>query len=145
MTYFNKKTPLTTEEQEIVDAIDWHLEAVKDAEMFLRGVLATWLIGFPMLLFSAEDSSWERIGVSLILMSLVLMICHFLLNLRADKRRREVSKIVNAHMKKRTEPFYNELREMFVDKPGIHLRLQDNGTITITDMRIKERSESHAE
>lgn len=137
MSLFNQQK-LTEEEQAINGAIDMHRDAMKDEALALFAAIVLYGTGFFLVIFSAEDTRPERIGSALFLCGLLMIIVHIFLNIRTRKYRRAAKELVDPYLRKKALPFYQELLEMFADKPGVHLHLNDNGSITVTDRRQKE-------
>lgn len=127
--------PLTEAEQELDDAIELHKEALKDEMKVVSIAILLWVVGFTMAIFSQENSRAERIGSALLLCALICFAVHFALGFRTRKYRRRAKVLVDAYLRDKALPFYQELVEMFADKPDIHLHLNDNGSITVTDKR----------
>ena len=132
------QSKLTEEEQAIDRAMDAHIDAMKDEAKALLAAIILYATGFFLVIFSAEDSRPERIGSALFLCGALTLIFHFLLHIRTRKYRKAAKELVEPYMRKKAMPFYDELVEMFADKPGVHLHLNENGSITVTDKRKQE-------
>lgn len=138
MSSFYKRTKLTEEEQEIDTAIDAHSEALDDEKHAVMAAGLLWFSGILLTLFSPMGSQLERIGGVLLILALVCFISSIALSYRTRKKKYEAKALVDPYMRKKALPFYNELTEMFAEKPGIHLHLDERGTIIVTDKRKKE-------
>ena len=130
--------PMTEEEIAINDAIDMHRDALKDEMQALAATFLLYFIGFMLLIFSAENTRPERVGSALLICGFVLVIVYILLGFRTRKYRRQAKELVDPYLRRKALPFYNELIEMFASKPGVHLHLNENGSITVTDKRKRE-------
>lgn len=139
MSHFIKKSgELTSEEQRIDKAMDKHQSSVDDEKMVLKGAGVCYLLGFPLALFGGDDSQVSRVGTTLLIIGLVLLFVHAIIGFRSLKRKMTVKELLNPYLKRKALPFYQELTEMFADKPEVHLHLNDDGTITISDKRKRE-------
>ena len=138
MSNFYQNPPLTEEEQEINAAIDTHRDALKDEKQAMGAAILLYFAGFTLLIFSAEDSRTERIGNAVMLCGLVMLVVNILLGFRTRKYRDQAKELIDTYRRKHALPFYRELVEMFADKPGVHLHLNDNGSINVTDRRKPE-------
>lgn len=138
MSSFFRTTELTEEEQAINNAIDLHRDAMKDEAMAFMAAILLYATGFILVISSAENSRPERIGSALFLCGLLMIIVHVFLSFRTRKYRRQAKELVDPYLRRKALPFYQELLEMFADKPGVHLHLNENGSITVTDKRKKE-------
>lgn len=134
-------TKLTEEEQEVNAALDAHRDALRDEMQVMATGMILNIVGLGLLLFSPEDSSPSRIGFGLFLCSILCFIINFALGFRTRKYRNQAKPLVDAYMRKKALPFYQELTEMFADKQGIHLHLDERGTIVVTDRRKQGEGE----
>jgi len=132
------KPELTPEEKELDTALDEHRDALKDEKQFMVVAIILWFIGLMLATFSSENSSVERIGSGLLLCALVAFAINIALSFRTRKYRYIAKDLLDAYTRKKAIPFYQELTEMFAEKPEVHLHLNDNGSITVTDKRKKE-------
>lgn len=137
MKYFKDKE-LTEEEQEIDNAMESHKAAKADERMFMTGAWALYLVGFPLFILSPSESSWERVGMAIALTGLLTFILALILSIRTHKKLMQVKEVLQPYLRKKAQPFYNELLEMFADKPGVILHLDDDGHIRVIDNRKKE-------
>ena len=142
MSGFVKNTPLTEEEQEIDAAMDSHIAAAKDERWWTVAGWLGYLIGFPVFLFAPENSMLERIGMAVTLTAILSILVSVVLHGRTRKRHYEAKTLIDAYRRKKAVPFYHELLEVFADKPGIHLHLELDGSITVTDKRNQEERSS---
>lgn len=132
------REPLTEEEIDINNAIDMHRDALKDEMQAMGAAILLYLIGLILVLFSAENTRPERIGLGLFACGALMFGVNILLGFRTRKYRRQAKELVEPYMRRKALPFYQELVEMFADKPGVHLHLNENGSITVTDKRKQE-------
>jgi hypothetical protein len=132
---FYKVSVPTTEEQEIDMALDRHKEALRDEMHALGLMFLLYFVGILLVLVSGKDSRGERVGNALIICGLIMVGIHILLGFRTRHYRNKAKPIVDAYLRKKAMPFYQELCEMFREEPGIHLHLADNGKIIVTDKR----------
>lgn len=130
--------PLTDEEREINDAIDSHIAAKSDKDQVFKAHLILFFGGWVLFLLSPKGSGFERLGLALFLTGLILLPLHVVLAYRERRKAIKVHKLILPYRRKNALPFYNELVEMFADKKGVHLHLNENGSITVTDKRKKE-------
>lgn len=138
MSNFYKKRELTPEEKELDRALDDHRDALKDETQTMVVAIVIWLIGITLTAFSPKDSRIEHMGSNLILLALLVFAVHIALGFRTRKYRYIAKDLLDAYTRKKAIPFYQELTEMFAKKPEVHLHLNDNGSITVTDKRKKE-------
>ena len=129
--------PLTEEELAVEAAIDAHMDALSDEAMVMKTGFGLNIIGFPLFIFGSGMA--ERIGMALILTSLLCILIAMGLGIRTAKRRFEAKRLVDAYMRKKALPFYQELTEMFADKQ-VHVHLEDDGRITVTDKRKEKEN-----
>lgn len=129
---------LTEEEQAINDAVDIHLEAKKDERNTYLLAIVLYFAGLFMQVLSDKDSRPHHIGTALLICAIVVFGVHLALGFRTRKYRYAAKALIDQYRRKQAIPFYNELTEMFAEKPGVHLHLNENGSITVTDKRIKE-------
>lgn len=132
------KRPMTEEEIDINNAIDAHRDAMKDElnAMVVAGVF--YFAGFLLVIFSPKDSRAEHIGNAFFILGLLLILVNVLLGFRTRKYRRAAKELVDPYIRRKALPFYQELTEMFADKPGVHLHLAEDGKIVVTDRRKAE-------
>lgn len=132
--FFQGNRQLTEEEQEIDWAIEDHREAKKDARRAFWLAIVLYFAG--LFISGGEDGSRrDNIGTALILCGILTFGVHLWLDHRAFKKRLAVQELMDPYLRKKALPFYQELVEMFADKPGIHLHLSENGTIVVSDKR----------
>lgn len=132
--------PLTEEEQRVEAAIDDHLEAAKDAGMtFLASMLLN-LVGLILFLVSPQGSPFKRVGMALFATSIICFLVHLFCVGREQKKRRVAMDLVMQYKRKNAIPFYQELTEMFADKKGVHVHLEESGVITVTDKRKEKEN-----
>lgn len=130
---------LTEEEVEMRAAIDAHQAQDKWEKQLALSAWIAYLIGFPLFIFNS-DGPWEMAGGLIVGAALgTFVYTFFIVHRKTVKLAREAKKLVDAYMRKKALPFYHELLEKF-DMTGVHIHLNDDGTITITDKRneIKE-------
>lgn len=132
------REPLTEEEIDINNAIDMHRDALRDEMQAMGAAILLYLIGLILVLFSAENTRPERIGLGLFACGALMFGVNILLGFRTRKYRRQAKELVDPYLRKKAMPFYQELVEMFAEKPGVHLHLNENGSITVTDKRKQE-------
>lgn len=140
MSNFYKKSNLTPEEQALDRALDEHRDALKDEKQFMVIAIILWFIGLMLATFGGKDSPIEYIGSGLLICALVAFGINIALGFRTRKYRYAAKELLDAYTRKKAIPFYQELTEMFASKPGIHLHLNESGTIVVTDKRKKEKS-----
>ncbi len=136
MSGFYKERKLTKEEQELETALDQHRDAFKDEKNVMSTAGVLYLLGLVLIVIG--HGQIERAGVALFVSGLVCLAGGMLLQLRTRKYRIIAAALLDAYSRKKAIPFYNELTEMFAKKPGVHLHLNNNGSITVTDKRKKE-------
>lgn len=129
------KPKLTAEEQRINDALDKHLEAVKDEGKAWGFAVLLYAVGFVFVIASSKDSRPQHVGNALFMCGLFMVLINILLGFRTRKYRREAKELVDPYMRRKAIPFYQELTQMFAEEPGVHLHLNQNGSITVTDRR----------
>lgn len=138
MSGFVKSRPLTEEEQEIDAALDRHTEARSDEGKVVSLIFAGYLIGLPLDIIGSDNSIPDRVGMTLITVAIILVPLYAALAWRTAKRGRAAKALLDPYFRKKAQPFFEELTEVLADKPGIHLRLTDDGTIVVTDKRKQE-------
>ena len=133
------KTPMVTEEEQAInDAVDMHRDAMKDEFSAMVGAGLFYFVGFLLVVFSANGSKPERVGNAFFICGLLLVAVNVLLGFRTRKYRRAARELIEPYVRRKAIPFYQELTEMFADKPGVHLHLADDGRIIVTDKRNSE-------
>lgn len=130
---------LNGEEEAIRRAMDQHEEALKDEKTVLFGSFALWTVAFILLIISEDGSRTNNVGEGLIICAVICYVVHIGLHFRTRKRKRHAKSLVQPYLRRQALPFYQELVEMFADKPGVHLHLNDNGSITVTDKREEKK------
>lgn len=135
---FYRTREFTEEERKLNTALDDHRNALKDEKQFMAVAIFLWFIGLILSAFGPKDSPIEHIGAGLLLCSVLAFGINIALSFRTRKYRYVAKELADAYSRKKALPFYQELTEMFADKPGIHLHLNDSGTIVVTDKRKKE-------
>lgn len=140
MTNFIKNRPLTEEEQAIDAAIDDHQEARQDERKTFWLAVALYFVGLFVSAGTEDGSRQDNVGTALILCGLVVFGVHLWLGWRTTKKRLAVKELMDPYLRKKALPFYQELVEMFAEKPGIHLHLTENGTIVVTDRRKNDNA-----
>lgn len=138
---FYKTRELTPEEKELDRALDDHREALKDEKQFMAIAVALYFIGLALSVFGSKDSPVEHIGSGLLICAILAYGIHLALGFRTRKYRYIAKDLLDAYERKKAMPFYQELTEMFAKKPEVHLHLNDNGSITVTDKRKKTQGE----
>lgn len=128
--------PLNIEEQAIDAAMDAHREAKEDEKKAVIAIPILYLPGLFLLIFGGDRV--VRAGTLLILFGLMAVLLHIYLQYRSAKKYFEVKRLLNPYLRNKSMPFYNELLGMFADKPGVHLYLEEDGKILVTDKRNKE-------
>lgn len=121
------------EVQEIHDA----QEAIRDVLWWKQRLDWTgwifYIIGFVM--WAVQDN--DR-AVIIIVAAIALLLFNGLVNGSKLRRRRiECQHLLDALMRKNALPFYHQLQEKFADQPHLHIHLEANGSITITDRTNK--------
>lgn len=135
---FVRSAQLTDEEQAINDAVDMHRDAMKDELQAMAAAGVFYFAGFLLVIFSPKDSRAEHIGNAFFIMGLLLILANVLLGIRTRKYRRAAKELIDPYIRRKALPFYQELTEMFADKPGVHLHLAEDGEIVVTDRRKRE-------
>lgn len=135
MSGFYKERKLTKEEQAIDRAADKHIDALKDEMLVFKGFFGTWFVGLLFSIFSTENSRFKYFGGALMIVAVLFIPVHILLVKRTKKYRHQARVLMDAYFRKKSLPLFNELTEMFADKPGVHLHINNDGSITVTDKR----------
>lgn len=138
MSNFYKKRELTPEEQELDTALDDHRDALKDEKQAMLLAIVLYFSGLFLNVIGSKDSRLEHVGSALLICAILTFGVHLLLGFRTRKYRYIAKDLLDAYTRKKAMPFYQELTEMFGEKPEVHLHLNDNGSITVTDRRKKE-------
>lgn len=133
--------PLTEEEIDINAAMDDHIEAMHDALKAMKAAILLHISGFACLLIGDQDSQLSRIGFALFLTGSVCFLAHIFLMFREQKKRKVAMELVMAYKRKHALPFFNELTELFANKSGVHIHLEEDGMITIRDKRKEDKSD----
>lgn len=133
-----KVKELTEEELKLESAMDEWKEARRDQGKMLFLAIVLYLAGLPVYAVSAEDSRPERIGFTVMMCGLVCFFFHLLLGLRTGRKRDEATKLADAYNRKKALPFYEELTELFANQPKVHIHLEDDGKIRVTDNRKED-------
>lgn len=128
---------LTEEEQAINDAIDMHRDAMKDQGQVGFLGIAAYITAITLSLIGSDGSRAENTGTGLFIIAIILWLVYVALGFRTRKYRREARELMQPYWRKKALPFYQELVEMFADKPGVHLHLEEDGKIVVTDRREK--------
>jgi hypothetical protein len=126
---------LTEEEQAINDAIDAHREARQDERNTLRLAVVLYFVGLFMQGLSDKDTRPHNIGTALLICAILVFGVHLLLGFRTIKYKFKAKELMDPYLRKKALPFYQELTEKFADEPGIHLHLEEDGKILVTDRR----------
>lgn len=126
----------TLEEIEIEKAIQLHEEARHDERVVFGLAVVLYVVGVVMWIF------WEgrtaTTGMAVMLCSVLALAVHAVLSYRTAMRKLKAKDLASIYLRRQAVPFYQELREIFADKPGVQIYLQHNGVITVTDKRKKE-------
>ena len=136
----NFKSPLTEQEQDIDNAMDDLGSAFEDAKWFTQAGFITNFVGFVLIIFGPIEHWIARAGFAMMMVGLLCILIGALMGIfRVRRRKRELDELVLPYMREKAMPFYSEMQEKFADEPDVHLRLEDNGMVTIIDRRkIKE-------
>lgn len=133
---------LTEEEHEINAAIDDFREAKSDEHKAFILAVVMYFTGLFMQGLSDKDTRAHNVGTAILISALLVFGIHLLLGFRTQKKRWAAKELMDPYLRKKALPFYQELVEMFADKPGVHLHLEEDGKITVTDKRIREGQEN---
>lgn len=125
--------PENDEQQEINDAIETHMDALKFEHMVFRTSIALYFAGF--LLFVLGSGMVEGIGLALLMTGSLAFLMHFFFHLDTEKKRKKAAEIINPYLKRQTQALYQELREKFSDDPSIRFIHNDDGSITVQQKR----------
>ena len=120
------------------------IQEIHDAQEAIRDVLwwkirldwtgwVTYFVGFGMWIIQDNDRA-----VIIIIAGIALVLFNGSVNGTKLRRRRiECQHLLDALMRKNALPFYHQLQERFADQPHLHIHLEANGSITITDRQNK--------
>lgn len=135
----NFKSPLTEQEQDINEAMDRFRSAFEDSKWFVQKGFIVNFIGFVLIIFGPIEHWIASVGFAMMLAGFVSLAVGTLLDIfRVRARKRELDELVLPYLREKAMPFYNEIQEKFADEPDVHLRLEDNGMVTIIDRRKKK-------
>lgn len=132
---FVRSAQLTEEEQAINDAVDMHRDAMKDEFQAMAAAGVFYFVGFLLIIFSPTGSRVEHVGNAFFIVGLLLIFVNVLLGFRTRRYRDAARELIEPYVRRKAMPFYQELTEMFADKPGVHLHLAEDGRIVVTDKR----------
>lgn len=125
--------PENDEQQEINDAIETHMDALKFEHMVFRTSVAMYFVGF--LLFIFGSGIVETIGLAVLMAGALAFMLHFFYHIDTEKKRKAAAEIINPYLKRQTQALYQELREKFSDNPNIRFIHNDDGSITVQQKR----------
>ena len=133
-----KKKDATPDEMLLNKLIDEHMDAMEFEKYLILPAIVIYPIGGLMFIFGT--GMIEAMGLALVGASLIAWGAHlFYASPREKKKRDAVVVVINRINRKAVLPFYQELQEKFADEPGVHLHLNDSGTITVTRKKRKEK------
>lgn len=134
----NTYTNQTPDQVELAEAIEEHKDAMRDEKYIMVTAIVLYAIGGGLFIFGTNRI--ETIGLALMLASILAWGIHlFYAAPRELKRRQVVKGIIDRINRKNAIPFYEQLQEKFADDNGVHLHLNDDGTITVTRNKRKEK------
>lgn len=128
------KSELTPEAQKVSDALDAHHQARSDEH---RVFWVGW--GFLIVSILMSISGNKELGAGLMLSAAICLALNFVLSLRTYQRRTKAKKLLDIFKYKQAVPLYWELVEKFAEEPKVHIHLNDNGSITVTDNRVNNK------
>jgi hypothetical protein len=113
-------------------------DAVKDLLWWKQRLDATAIvayIAFGVIWIIRDVSAPALIGMCFA--GLLWIFSNTVLSNQVGKRRIRTWKLICAYNRKKAVPLYHDLLEKFADQPHLHIHLDDDGTIQITDRRDK--------
>lgn len=119
-----------TEIEEINAAIEHH----KDIRWWEKRLgITAWVVYFGGVII------WGVRGIEaaspILLMSFAVFMVVIAIGQVEIRRRRAAQKLIHAYKRKQALPLYQDMLEKFADQPNLHIHLNDDGTIVITDRK----------
>lgn len=126
------------EQERIVEAARAYTEAKKDERFVMIAGIILWFAGAPFF-FLNIGNIYETLGLTAMTLGAILYLFSMVLSWRTYKIYCAGQEISFAYTRKKNTPFFQELTKKFSDEPKIHLHMNDDGGILITDKRERNQ------